>query len=69
MTKKKKFFFEKFHQFVSSIITSLRPTVIRIISTSVASSSVDLTNYQNLVEQIITRLRPVILSAVQALML
>jgi len=31
----------------------------------VASANVDLTNYQNLVEEIIVRLRPVILSSVQ----
>ena len=52
-------------QFVSSIISSLRPTVVRIISSSVASSNVDLTNYQNLVGEILTRLRPVVLTTGQ----
>jgi len=50
---------------VQTVISQLRPTVIRIIRVSVESSNVDLSNYKNLVEEIITKLRPVVLSAVR----
>merc|ERR1712241_218301 len=51
-------------QVVESVITSLRPIIIRVIRQTVRSSNADLTQYNNLVKTIITQLRPVVLSEV-----
>merc|ERR1712241_866251 len=51
-------------QVVESVITSLRPIIIRVIRQTVRSSNADLTQYKNLVKTIITQLRPVVLSEV-----
>jgi len=49
---------------VKSVITSLRPIVIRVIRQTVRSSNADLSKYENLVQTIITQLRPVVLAEV-----
>merc|ERR1712018_474277 len=51
-------------QVVESVITSLRPMIIRVIRQTVRSSNADLTQYDNLVKTIISQLRPVVLSQV-----
>ena len=45
---------------VLQVSTELKPTIIRIIKTTVESSNVDLNNYGNLVEVILTQLKPVV---------
>ena len=45
---------------VRQVSTELRPTIIQIIRTTVESANVDLNNYGNLVEVIITQLQPVV---------
>lgn len=51
-------------QIVTSVITDLRPIIIRIIRETVRSSNADLSQYDNLVQIIITQLRPVVLNEV-----
>ena len=45
---------------VRQVTTELRPTIIQIIRTTVTQSKVDLNNYGNLVETILTQLKPVV---------
>ena len=45
---------------VLQVSTELKPTIIQIIRTTVESSNVDLSNYGNLVEVILTQLKPVV---------
>ena len=45
---------------VLQVSTELKPTIIQIIRTTVESSNVDLNNYGNLVEVILTQLKPVV---------
>lgn len=49
---------------VESVITTLRPIIIRIIRQTVRSSNADLSQYDNLVQIIVTQLRPVVLNEV-----
>ena len=50
---------------VQLIIKDLKPTVIRIISATVSSSQVDLTNLDGLLRTILAQLRPVVLNEVK----
>merc|ERR1711953_1488360 len=52
------------NEVVEQVITELNPTVIRIIQATVSSSEVDLSNIQDLLETILTQLRPVVLAEV-----
>ena len=47
-------------QIVNQVVTELKPTVITVIKTTVANSKVDLKTYGNLVEVILTQLKPVV---------
>jgi len=49
---------------VDSVINSLRPIIIRVIRQTVRSSNADLSQYDNLVQIIISQLRPVVLAEV-----
>merc|ERR1712038_1472108 len=51
---------------VLQVSTELKPTIIRIIKTTVESSNVDLNNYGNLVEVILTQLKPVVQASVNS---
>merc|ERR1712203_1002029 len=51
---------------VRQVSTELKPTIIRIIKTTVESSNVDLNNYGNLVEVILTQLKPVVQASVNS---
>ena len=45
---------------VRQVSTELKPTIIQIIRTTVESANVDLNNYGNLVEVILSQLKPVV---------
>ena len=47
-------------QIVNQVVTELKPTVITVIKTTVANSKVDLKTYGNLVQVILTQLKPVV---------
>merc|ERR1711997_650199 len=52
-------------QVVQIIITDLKPTVIQVIQTTVASSKVDLGDTEQLLKTILRQMRPVVLNAAQ----
>merc|ERR1711881_700026 len=52
------------NQVVQSVKSDLEPIIIRIIRQTVRSSNADLTQYDNLVQTIISQLRPVVLAEV-----
>ena len=47
-------------QIVNQVVTELKPTVITVIKTTVANSKVDIKTYGNLVDVILTQLKPVV---------
>ena len=52
-------------EIVTSVITDLRPIIVRIIKESVRNYKGDLSKYGNLVESILGQLRPVVLAEVK----
>ncbi len=56
---------QKREEVVRTIITELRPTILRVIKATVSQTQTDLSNLDGLLRTIITQLRPVVLGEVQ----